>query len=97
MLSRSTLILHLHCHAILVSSLIFHTNVQRSKRWRYPSLYYNMVEAFTDETGTRRTVQLVVIDTVVLTGNNDHNPNRFMQPPGPANASQAEDQWQVRA
>eukprot|EP00047_Mylnosiga_fluctuans_P024351 m.159210 g.159210 ORF g.159210 m.159210 type:complete len:332 (+) comp9837_c0_seq1:19-1014(+) len=66
---------------------------QLSRRWTFPSYYYSIDRAFTDA-GTRRTVQIIMIDTVILAGNNDLNPDRFMAPPGPADVDAAETQWE---
>lgn len=70
---------------------------QISKRWKFPDFYYDLKQSFVDDSGVKRVVELVFIDTVLLAGNNDDNADRFMPPPGPRDVNASEDQWQVRA
>ena len=63
-----------------------------SARWHFPQLYYSLPFAFHSSTGVARTVELLMIDTVVLTGVSDDDcPGCEL--PGPASRSEAEKQW----
>lgn len=81
-----------HDHGGNVTAQIAYTQI--SKRWKFPDFYYLIQQKFTDDSGAPKTLDLVFIDTVLLAGNTDDNLEDFMPPPGPANHSLAEDQWQ---
>ena len=55
----------------------------------FPNFYYNMTFAV-GNTGT--TIEFVMIDTVILCGNSDHD-FKHKQPQGPEKLSDAEQQW----
>lgn len=81
-----------HDHAGNVTAQIAYS--QHSPRWRFPDYYYSFHQTFNDEKGRRRQVHVVMLDTVLLAGNNDDNEDRFMPPPGPRDPQVAETQWQ---
>lgn len=70
--------------------------MQVSPRWRFPDFYYSFKQSFVDDSGATVQLQMVMIDTILLAGNNDDNEDRFQQPPGPHSVSAAESQWTVR-
>eukprot|EP00927_Polykrikos_kofoidii_P064679 TRINITY_DN6015_c0_g1_i6.p1 TRINITY_DN6015_c0_g1~~TRINITY_DN6015_c0_g1_i6.p1 ORF type:complete len:424 (-),score=52.90 TRINITY_DN6015_c0_g1_i6:129-1400(-) len=53
-----------------VSAQVAYT--KRSKQWRFPSLWYNIHRAF-EVDGKARSLDMIVIDTVVLCGNGPEN------------------------
>lgn len=75
-----------HDHNGNVSAQIAYS--QRSKRWNFPNYYYAL--RFPIPGGA--TVDIVMIDTVLLCGNTRHD---FIgdQPKGPKDIKAAEDQW----
>ena len=78
-----------HDHYGNVSAQIAYTG--DSERWVFPEYYYNKVFKIPGTNG--KTLELILIDTVIGVGNTDHNKRRFLQPPGPAHVPTAEAQW----
>ncbi|XP_065826880.1 tartrate-resistant acid phosphatase type 5-like [Oscarella lobularis] len=76
-----------HDHYGNESAQIAYTNV--SKRWYLPNNYYTKTYPI-DESG--HTLQLVVIDTILLAGLTDPI-LRYLPPPGPLSVDQADEQW----
>lgn len=75
-----------HDHLGNVTAELAYSN--HSKRWRYPSSWYSV----TFPVDKNRTLQLIMIDTVVLFGNSDDavtDQDPFPQPPGPADKALA--------
>jgi hypothetical protein len=72
-----------HDHYGNVSAEIAYSNL--SPRWTFPNYWYNHIIPITTSNGTI-TLELVIIDTVLLTGNTDHDGGHTTQPPGPAGA-----------
>ena len=72
-----------------------HAQIQYSahdKRWHFPSLYYTLSYNFTASDGGRRTIDLLMIDTVGLAGNSD-DVCKGCELRGPADPPSAEVQW----
>ena len=61
-------------------------------RWQFPSLYYALPFNFTASNGERRTLDLLMIDTVGLAGNSD-DVCEGCELLGPADPPSAEGQW----
>lgn len=76
-----------HDHYGNVSAQIAYSS--RSKRWNFPSLYYTKSWNI-PESG--QTLQLVLLDTVELCGNTDHD-NSNDQPQGPESIENSDKQW----
>jgi len=79
-----------HDHYGNVSAEIAYSSL--SSRWIFPSLYYT----FTKTTSDGLTIQFVMIDTVILTGNSDLPGGGQLAGdalPGPANVAEADAQW----
>ncbi|XP_064604174.1 tartrate-resistant acid phosphatase type 5-like [Liolophura sinensis] len=76
-----------HDHNGNVSGEIAYSAV--SHRWNFPNFYYNLTFRIP---GTSLTVDIVMIDTVILCGNTDSD---FSQKPlrGPSDVDDAEKQW----
>ena len=64
----------------------------RSARWNFPSLYYSLPFEFTSSSGVARKLELLMIDTVVLTGISDDE-CVGCELPGPPSVEAAEAQW----
>ncbi|CAH1774170.1 unnamed protein product [Owenia fusiformis] len=76
-----------HDHNGNVSAQIAYT--QHSKRWMFPNLYYSFNYTIP---GTKSLVSFIMIDTVTLCGNTDHDFSG--EPPkGPEDVAAAEKQW----
>ena len=54
-----------------------------SPRWTFPNYWYNQIVPIPTANGTI-TLELVIIDTVILSGNTDHDGGSSTVPPGPA-------------
>lgn len=76
-----------HDHNGNVTAQIAYSNLD--KRWNYPDLYYTL--GFTIP-GSAKTFSVVMIDTVVLCGNSDHD-MLYKQPEMPGSPEEAEKQW----
>ena len=55
----------------------------------FPSLYYSLTFKIPSSNSY---IDVIMIDTVVLCGNSDHD-FKHLQPTGPADESAAEEQW----
>ncbi|CAE7946274.1 ACP5 [Symbiodinium sp. KB8] len=64
-----------------------------SKRWNYPSPYYNLTYEWKAGDGAMRTLELLMVDTVLLAGPSDDS-CLGCDLPGPPNAAHADSQWQ---
>eukprot|EP01006_Ploeotia_vitrea_P056690 TRINITY_DN68120_c1_g2_i1.p1 TRINITY_DN68120_c1_g2~~TRINITY_DN68120_c1_g2_i1.p1 ORF type:complete len:350 (+),score=47.27 TRINITY_DN68120_c1_g2_i1:25-1074(+) len=82
-----------HDHYGNVSAEIAYTKL--SNRWKFPDYYYTFTETLTTPQGKDVTMEVVMIDTVLLAGESYHNEKTdvFVEPKGPANVYLAEDQW----
>jgi len=82
-----------------VSAQISYT--QHSTRWKYPDYYYNQIWTIKGSDNVERTLEVVMIDTVMLTGTTydseyceeNNIVNCKLQPTGPENVKAAQDQW----
>ena len=70
-----------HDHAGNVSAEIAYSSL--SPRWTFPNYWYNHIIPIPTANGTI-TLELVIIDTVILSGNTDHDGGHSATPPGPA-------------
>ena len=76
-----------HDHNGNISAQIEYSKLE--KRWNFPDLYYKLTWKIPS---TTMTVDIIMIDTVVLCGNSDHD-YKLLQPNGPKNLKDAEAQW----
>ena len=54
-----------------------------SPRWTFPNYWYSKTYTINTPSGAQ-TLELVIIDTVILSGNTDHDGGHSATPPGPA-------------
>jgi hypothetical protein len=78
-----------HDHLGNVTAQIEYT--QWSARWRYPEAYYSWTQTLP---GTTTTLQIILIDTVVLFGSDHDSHGWWVGANGPADPYKATQQWQ---
>lgn len=80
-----------HDHMANVTAQIAYSN--DSKRWNFPSLYYNFTKTFTSH-GETLTAEFVMIDTVVLSGLSYHDEENdiFVKAKGPESPRKSDEQ-----
>jgi len=79
-----------HDHRASVDAQIKYS--KRSHRWHFPSLYYNLSYAWRASSGEPRSAELIMIDTVLLLGEDDEA-CEFCPLKGPRDVALAEAEW----
>ncbi|CAE7275255.1 ACP5 [Symbiodinium natans] len=64
-----------------------------SRQWNFPSLYYNLTYDWKASTGAPRTLELLMLDTILLAGPSDDS-CLGCELPGPHSTVHAEAEWQ---
>ncbi|EGD77126.1 type 5 acid phosphatase [Salpingoeca rosetta] len=81
-----------HDHLGNITAQIEYSKI--SSRWTMPDTHYKRTFSFNSGKGGNTTLDLIMIDTVLLAGNSDLLPDKFGELPGPADPELAETQWQ---